>query len=126
MALDPDDHDKWSPGSFFTNPVLPVERADALPEGAPRWAVRSSRPAATTGPSLGAVDEDLVKTSAAWLIERAGFGKGFRLDGAGVAVSAKHSLALTNRGDGTTRELLALARTIRDGVEARFGVRLEP
>ncbi|MFZ2016674.1 MAG: UDP-N-acetylmuramate dehydrogenase [Nocardioides sp.] len=103
MVLDPADHDTWSAGSFFTNPVV---SPDALPEGAPAW------PQA----------DGLVKTSAAWLIERAGFGKGY---GDGPArLSTKHTLALTNRGDATTADLLALAREIRDGVEQRFDVRL--
>ena len=102
MVLDPDDHDTWSAGSFFTNPV--VAPGD-LPEGAPSW------------PADGGV-----KTSAAWLIEHAGFGKGH---GSGrVALSGKHTLALTNRGGASTAELLALAREVRDGVEARFGIRL--
>jgi UDP-N-acetylmuramate dehydrogenase len=64
------------------------------------------------------------KLSAAWLIENAGFGKGYGT--AHVRVSTKHSLALTNRGDATTEQLLELAREIRDGVEARYGVRLRP
>jgi UDP-N-acetylmuramate dehydrogenase len=103
MVLDPDDHDTWSAGSFFTNPVLD---ADRLPEGAPAWPQPDGR----------------VKTSAAWLIERAGFGKGY---GSGpVGLSTRHTLALTNRGGGTTAELLALAREIRDGVRARFGIEL--
>jgi UDP-N-acetylmuramate dehydrogenase len=102
MVLDPDDHDTWSAGSFFTNPV--VEPA-MVPDGAPAWP-----------------QEDGVKTSAAWLIERAGFHKGYG-DGR-IRLSTKHTLALTNRGNGTTAELLALAREIRDGVESRFGIRL--
>jgi UDP-N-acetylmuramate dehydrogenase len=103
MVLDPADHDTWSAGSFFTNPVL---AADRVPEDAPAW----PQP------------DGSVKTSAAWLIERAGFGKGY---GEGAArLSTKHTLALTNRGDATTEDLLALAREIRDGVEARFGIRL--
>ena len=103
MVLDPADHDTWSAGSFFTNPVL---GADRLPEGAPAW----PQP------------DGSVKTSAAWLIERAGFGKGY---GEGAArLSTKHTLALTNRGDATTADLLSLARAIRDGVESRFGIRL--
>jgi UDP-N-acetylmuramate dehydrogenase len=102
MVLDPDDHDTWSAGSFFTNPVVaPAE----VPEGAPAW------------PQPGGV-----KTSAAWLIEQAGFRKGHGSDR--VSLSNKHTLALTNRGDGSTTELLDLAREIRDGVEARFGIRL--
>jgi UDP-N-acetylmuramate dehydrogenase len=125
MVLDAADADTWSAGSFFTNPVVGVDVADTLPQGAPRFPVRSSRPERTTGPSLGAVDETLVKTSAAWLIENAGFGRGFGLPGT-VGLSTKHALALTNRGGGTTTELVALARTIRDGVLDRFGITLEP
>jgi UDP-N-acetylmuramate dehydrogenase len=107
MLLDPDDHDTWSAGSFFTNPVL---APDAVPAGAPAWEQPDGR----------------VKTSAAWLIDRAGFGKGFRLDGqARASLSTKHPLALTNRGEATTEEVLALARTVRDGVRQRFGVVLE-
>ena len=105
MVLDADDHDTWSVGSFFTNPVL-----DALPEaGMPHWPAGGGR----------------VKIPAAWLIERAGFDKGFSRGG-GVAISSKHTLALTNRGDGTTGALLDLARTIRDGVRDRFGITLHP
>ncbi len=103
MVLDPADHDTWSAGSFFTNPVLP---ADQVPDAAPAWPQADGR----------------VKTSAAWLIERAGFAKGY---GDGPArLSTKHTLALTNRGGATTDDLLDLAREIRDGVEQRFGVRL--
>jgi UDP-N-acetylmuramate dehydrogenase len=105
MVLDADDHDTWSAGSFFTNPVLP---ADAIPDGAPAW----PQP------------DGSVKTSAAWLIEQAGFAKGYG-EGA-VRLSTKHTLALTNRGDATTADLLALAREIRDGVRAKFGVVLVP
>ena len=103
MVLDPDDHDTWSAGSFFTNPVL---AAADVPDGAPAW------------PQPGGD----VKTSAAWLIENAGFDKGY---GDGPArLSTKHTLALTNRGGATTGDLLALAREIREGVEQRFGIRL--
>jgi UDP-N-acetylmuramate dehydrogenase len=107
MVLDEDDPDTWSAGSFFTNPVVP---ADALPEGAPRWAQ----------------PDGLVKTSAAWLIEHAGFGKGFGLarTAGRVGLSTKHTLALTNRGGGSTAELLALASEVRDGVQERFGITL--
>ncbi len=125
MVVDAADPDTWSAGSFFTNPVLPAGLADTLPEGAPRYPVRSARPSFTAGASLGAVDETLVKTSAAWLIEHAGFGRGFGLPGP-VGLSTKHTLALTNRGSGTTAELLALARTVRDGVRDAFGITLEP
>ena len=125
MVLDAEDPDTWSAGSFFTNPVLTVEQAEALPEAAPRFPVRTARPERTTGTSLGAVDPGLVKTSAAWLIEHAGFTRGFGLPGT-VSLSTKHTLALTNRGEGTAAELVALARTVRDGVRERFGITLEP
>ncbi|MBZ5735247.1 UDP-N-acetylmuramate dehydrogenase [Nocardioides sp. TRM66260-LWL] len=105
MVLDPDDHDTWSAGSFFTNPIVAPE---AVPDGAPAFAQ----------PDGG------VKTSAAWLIEHAGFGKGH---GAGPArLSTKHVLALTNRGDASADDLLALAREVRDGVRARYGIELVP
>jgi UDP-N-acetylmuramate dehydrogenase len=108
MLLDAVDHDSWSAGSFFTNPILSAEQATSLPANAPRW------PQA----------DGTVKTSAAWLIEQAGFGKGYGLGE--VSLSTKHSLALTNRGRGTTSELLKLAAEIRTGVSGAFGVALEP
>ncbi|MEP7763560.1 UDP-N-acetylmuramate dehydrogenase [Sanguibacter sp. 25GB23B1] len=122
------DHDRWSAGSFFTNPIIPAELADELPEGAPRYPVRSSTPASTTGPSLGEIDESLVKTSAAWLIERAGFSKGYGLDGPGspATISTRHTLALTNRGSATATDIVRLARDIRDGVVHTFGIELVP
>lgn len=122
------DHDRWSAGSFFTNPVLPVEQAGALPADAPRFPVRSATPESTTGPSLGVVDPALVKTSAAWLIEHAGFSKGFGLAGehSPARLSTRHTLALTNRGGATAADLVALARAVRDGVREEFGVELEP
>ncbi len=108
MVLDAADHDTWSVGSFFVNPFVdPVQ----VPDGCPNWQV-----------------DRRIKLSAAWLIEQAGFARGFGLGrGRGsVAVSTKHTLALTNRGDATTAELIDLAREIRDGVEQRFGIRLRP
>lgn len=107
MVLDPADHDTWSAGSFFTNPFVDPSR---LPDGAP---------------SFPGGEDGRVKTSAAWLIQHAGFARGHGNPG-GIAISTKHVLALTNRGGGTTRELLALAREIQDGVERAFGIRLEP
>lgn len=109
MVLDPADHDTWSAGSFFINPVLPApEAARLIPDDAPRWPEPDGR----------------VKTSAAWLIEHSGFGKGY---GHGAArLSDKHILALTNRGGASTEELLALARELRDGVLAGFGITLVP
>lgn len=106
MVLDPDDHDTWSAGSFFTNPLLTEEQAARLPEAAPRFA----QPDGT------------IKSSAAWLIDHAGFGKGY---GSGAAtLSTKHTLALTNRGGAKAADLLALAREVRAGVLDRFGVEL--
>lgn len=125
MVLDPADHDTWSAGSFFTNPVVPAELAEHLPDGAPRYPVRTPRPETTAAVSLGAIDESLVKTSAAWLIEHAGFTRGHGLPGP-VGLSTKHALALTNRGEGTTKGLLALAREVRDGVRDQFDITLEP
>jgi len=107
MVLDDPDPDTWSAGSFFTNPVLDP---DQLPEGAPAWPQPDGR----------------VKSSAAWLIEHAGFGKGYAGPGGRVSLSTKHTLALTNRGDATTADLLALAAEVRDGVRRRFGVTLVP
>lgn len=110
MVLDAADRDTWSAGSFFTNPIL--NASQAIPPDAPRWPQSDGR----------------TKTSAAWLIERAGFAKGFGSDvGRGQArVSSKHTLAVTNRGEATTEELLTLARLIRDGVRSTFGIELHP
>ena len=122
------DHDTWSAGSFFMNPVVPAAEASRLPEGAPRFEVRGSLPSVTTGPALGAVDASLVKTSAAWLIEHAGFGKGFGVHGdeSRARLSTKHALALTNRGEATAADVVELARAVRDGVRDAFGVELVP
>jgi UDP-N-acetylmuramate dehydrogenase len=109
MVLDADDHDTWSAGSFFTNPLLSAQDAASLPEDAPRWPVEGG----------------LLKTSAAWLIERAGFGRGYGLPGP-AAVSGKHSLALTNRGPAKAADIVALARQVRDGVQSMFGIELVP
>ncbi len=122
------DHDRWSAGSFFTNPIVHVDHADLLPPDAPRYPVRSAVPMTTTGPSLGAVDPTLVKTSAAWLIDHAGFAKGFGVTGTAsrATLSTKHTLALTNRGGATAEDVVALARTVRDGVLDAYGIALEP
>ncbi|SFL41310.1 UDP-N-acetylmuramate dehydrogenase [Streptomyces pini] len=116
MVLDPEDHDTWSAGSFFTNPVLTeAEHAAFLARVAERLGPDAAPPAYPAG-------DGLVKTSAAWLIDRAGFAKGY---GDGPArISTKHTLALTNRGPATTADLLALAREVRDGVREAFGVTL--
>nr|WP_202886212.1 UDP-N-acetylmuramate dehydrogenase [Kribbella sandramycini] len=104
MVLDPADHDTWSAGSFFTNPILdtPAE----VPAGAPQWPQPDGR----------------VKTSAAWLIEHSGIPKGFTLGPA--AVSTKHTLALTNRGAATAKDLLSLATHVRSQVHQAFAITL--
>lgn len=109
MVLDEADPDTRSAGSFFTNPILTPQLAAALPAEAPRFAQ----------------PDGLVKTSAAWLIEHAGFGKGF--PGFGEArLSSKHVLAVTNHDHATAQQVVDLARQVRDGVAARFGVELVP
>jgi len=108
MVLDDADHDTWSVGSFFTNPVLDPDAAARLPEGAPRFAQ----------------PDGSVKTSAAWLLEHAGVRKGEAHGGA--AVSGKHTLALTNRGGASASDVVALAAEVRDRVLAAYGVLLEP
>ncbi|MFJ6195903.1 UDP-N-acetylmuramate dehydrogenase [Micromonospora sp. NPDC092111] len=116
MVLDPADPDTWSVGSFFTNPVLDRAGYELLCE----------RAADIGEPPSWPCPGDLVKVSAAWLIDRAGFAKGHPGPG-GTAISGKHTLALTNhRGTARTADLIALAREIRDGVHTRFGVPLHP
>ncbi|MFF3317289.1 UDP-N-acetylmuramate dehydrogenase [Streptomyces sp. NPDC003035] len=117
MVLDPADHDTWSAGSFFTNPILtPGEYETFLARVAGRLG------ADVTPPAFPAGEDGQVKTSAAWLIDKAGFTKGY---GSGPArISTKHTLALTNRGEATTEDLLALAREVVAGVRDAFGVTL--
>ncbi|MEZ5153301.1 UDP-N-acetylmuramate dehydrogenase [Rhodococcus zopfii] len=119
MVLDAADHDTWSAGSFFTNPIV---SDDALP--AVLAAVAARVGADVRVPRFPA--DGGTKLSAGWLIERAGFGKGFPSEDAPARLSTKHTLALTNRGNATTADLVALARQVRDGVQQAFGVRLEP
>lgn len=111
MVLDESDHDTWSAGSFFTNPIVP---AGMVPGGAPIFPVA----AADSG-------EERVKTSAAWLISRAGFAKGFTL-GTPAALSTKHVLALTNRGGASASDVVDLARHVRDAVAREYGITLVP
>jgi UDP-N-acetylmuramate dehydrogenase len=116
MVWDAADRDTYSTGSFFTNPIVPADVADKLPEAAPRY------PAGRDG---------LVKLSAAWLIDQAGFGKGFGLGPEGVAggrasLSTKHTLAITNRGSASAADMVAVARKVRAGVERQFGISLHP
>ena len=103
MVLSEQDHDTWSTGSFFTNPIVAT-----APEGAPSW------PAS----------DDKVKVSAAWLIENAGLPRGFGLNDR-VTISTKHSLALTNRGSGTSADVFELAEYIQKTVHEKFGIALE-
>ncbi len=108
MLLDDSDHDTWSAGSFFTNPVIDVGGAELLPADAPRFPTADGR----------------VKTSAAWLIEQAGFGRGYGTPPA--TLSTKHTLAITNRGGASSEDIVDLAREVRDGVRNRFGITLVP
>jgi len=119
MVLDPADPDTVSAGSFFTNPILRARDFDAFAQRAAEHIGTDARPPAWP------VEPRAVKTSAAWLIERAGFRRGYG-NPAGIAISSKHTLALTNRGGGTTAELVALAREIAAGVHHAFGVALVP
>lgn len=115
MVLDPADRDTYSTGSFFTNPIVDAETAASLPGDAPRF------------PADGGT-----KLSAAWLIDRSGFSKGFGLPGGAgaevaggrAALSTKHTLAITNRGGATAQDILAIARAVRAGVRERFGITL--
>lgn len=116
MVLDPEDHDTWSAGSFFTNPILTDEEFAAF-----RTRVRDRLGDGVEPPAYPA-GAGRTKTSAAWLIDKAGFTKGY---GTGPArISTKHTLALTNRGEATTEDLLALAREVVDGVRDAFGITL--
>ncbi|MEV6767853.1 UDP-N-acetylmuramate dehydrogenase [Nocardia sp. NPDC051030] len=119
MVLDPADHDTWSAGSFFTNPVVPDTRVAEVLEAVSAHV--GADVAVPTWPVEGGV-----KFSAGWLIERAGFAKGFPGEDAPARLSTKHTLALTNRGSAAAADLLALAHTVRDGVAERFGIVLEP
>jgi len=119
MVLDPGDPDTVSAGSFFTNPILRARDFDAFAQRVTERLGGDERPPAWPAELRS------VKTSAAWLIERAGFGRGYG-NPTGIAISSKHTLALTNRGKGTTSELVDLAREIALGVHETFGVRLMP
>ncbi len=120
MVIDADDPNRRSVGSFFTNPVVDAETANRVvhialsegfapgPDAVPRWPVDGGR----------------VKLAAGWLIEHAGLSRGFRRGAVGI--SSRHALALVHPGGGTTAELVALARDVRDRVRARFVVDLVP
>ena len=117
MVVDPADPDSRSAGSFFMNPIVDPAALAAL---------EARLPAGTVPPKFAA-PEGRTKLSAGWLIERAGFAKGFTpTSSSRVGISSKHALALVNRGGASTAELLALAREIQDGVRARLGIDLVP
>ncbi|WP_404286301.1 UDP-N-acetylmuramate dehydrogenase [Glutamicibacter arilaitensis] len=117
MVYDQNDPDSHSTGSFFTNPIVPAAALTRLPENAPNYPV---------------TEAGLVKLSAAWLIDQAGFSKGFGLQGTAgyalaggrAALSTKHTLAITNRGGASAEDLLTIARAVREGVHERFGITL--
>jgi UDP-N-acetylmuramate dehydrogenase len=113
MVLDEADHDTWSVGSFFTNPVVTPADFDRI-KGRSEAAV----------PNYPAPNG--VKLAAGWLVERAGFAKGYPGDDAPARLSTKHALAVTNRGGATSADVIALARRVRDGVETAFGIELTP
>lgn len=121
MVLDAADHDTWSTGSFFTNPIVPVAVADTLPDDAPRFAHHEAGD-----------QTDTVKLSAAWLIDHAGYKKGFGLHNepgtvnGRASLSTKHTLALTNRGSASAQDLVQIATVVRDGVAERWGITLVP
>lgn len=110
MVLDDADRNTYSAGSFFTNPLLTAAQAEQLPAEAPRFAAG-----------------ELVKTSAAWLISRAGFAKGFKLrEDSQAALSQAHVLALTNQGQASAAEIFELAAAVQAGVAEQFGIELVP
>ncbi|WP_156687698.1 UDP-N-acetylmuramate dehydrogenase [Mycobacterium sp. Marseille-P9652] len=118
MVLDEADHDTWSVGSFFTNPVVTEDAYERLA-------------ATVEGPVPHYPAPDGVKLAAGWLVERAGFGKGYPQPRPGAPeapcrLSTKHALALTNRGGATAADVIELARTVRDGVRDVFAVTLRP
>ena len=113
MVLDEADHDTWSVGSFFTNPVVAPAEFDRIQTG-------SDAPVPNY-PAPGGV-----KLAAGWLVEHSGFHKGYPDAEAPARLSTKHALALTNRGAATAVDVIALARRVRDGVRTTFGIDLTP
>lgn len=137
MVLDAADHDSWSAGSFFTNPIVSEHFARGLPATAPRYPVAGEEPQPAVTPleelAMGAplrlpapAPPRQVKLSAAWLIEHAGIPRGFRIPGSGAAISSKHTLAITNQGAATAADVAQLARYVVQRVQAEFGVILVP
>jgi UDP-N-acetylmuramate dehydrogenase len=120
MVLRPEDPNAKSAGSFFKNPLVAPEIAEQAHEAARRSGVLRPGEVMARYP----MPDGSIKLSAAWLIEHAGFGKGY---GRGrVAISSRHALALVNLGDASAEELLGLMREIQSGVQDRFGIRLAP
>lgn len=134
MVLDASDPDTYSAGSFFQNAIVSASFARTLPPECPRWPVTPDLDPVLVIPLAAyegyvpraAAQESDVKISAAWLIEHAGLRKGFKLPRSRAALSSKHALALTNRGEGTAEELAQLARFIQGRVQAEFGLILQP
>jgi UDP-N-acetylmuramate dehydrogenase len=131
MVLDPGDPDSVSAGSFFTNPIVSESFSRGLPADAPRWELEPELeprvlPLGAEIPAAPASGSYLVKLSAAWLIERAGIGRGFALPGSGAGISSKHTLAIVNRGGATAADIAELARYIRLRVLSEFGIELQP
>jgi len=120
MTLDEQDPDSRSAGSFFKNPLISPDRIPALEEKARNCGILADSEHIPR--FITASGED--KLPAAWLIERAGFMKGFSRGRAGI--SGKHSLALVNRGGAKAQEILDLMRQIQDRVQTRFGIELQP
>lgn len=116
MVVDPADPDSRSAGSFFTNPIVDAATLAAF----------EARLAPGVTPPRFPAPGGMTKLSAGWLIERAGFAKGYPQPSGRAGISTKHALALVNRGGATTAELLELAREIQDGVRARLGIELVP
>ncbi|MCA0346946.1 MAG: UDP-N-acetylmuramate dehydrogenase [Actinobacteria bacterium] len=137
MVLDPEDHDTWSAGSFFTNPIVSEQFARTMPDDAPRFLMADEEPE-----DVAISFEDLergveppvqaeeaprqVKLSAAWLIEHSGVRKGFRIPGSGASISSKHTLAITNRGSASADDVAQLGRFVVQRVQQEFGVLLHP
>lgn len=138
MVFDPEDPDTHGCGSFFVNPIVEARVLSSLPAGVPSWPTTPGltespvvlplpvADSAWVKPRKSSPHPALVKLSAAWLIQNAGIDRGFRLPGSGAAVSSKHTLAITNRGAASAKDVIELARYIQTRVASEFGVLLQP